>query len=100
MSLLEGGAVGALCVATRVGGIPEIIKDGETGFLVPPESVEELANALLLALNLDSDIAFETRRALQATVRARFSLPHSAAKYVQLFESLLPRALQTKTNVT
>jgi glycosyltransferase involved in cell wall biosynthesis len=41
-------------VTTNVGGIPEMVKDGETGFLVPPQDVEVLAEKLqLLILNPD-----------------------------------------------
>lgn len=37
-------------VSTRVGGIPEVIRDGETGFLVPPEDADELARGIERAL--------------------------------------------------
>ena len=38
------------CVATSVGGNPEVVVHGETGFLIPPDSPEELAAKLLLLL--------------------------------------------------
>src|SRR5271170_1517946 len=47
---LEAGACGAICVATNVGGIPETILDGVTGFLVDPDSPEALARVMLRAL--------------------------------------------------
>lgn len=43
---LEAQAAGCAVVATNVGGIPDIIKDGETGLLVPPNDIEAAANAL------------------------------------------------------
>jgi glycosyltransferase involved in cell wall biosynthesis len=42
----EASASGLAVVATRVGGIPEIVADGETGLLVPPEDPAALAKAL------------------------------------------------------
>ncbi len=45
-AILEAYAVGVPTVASRVGGIPEIVQDGETGFLVDPGSVEDLLRAL------------------------------------------------------
>jgi glycogen synthase len=44
--LLEAMAQGTPVVASRVGGIPEIVEDGRTGLLVPPDSPTELAAAL------------------------------------------------------
>jgi glycosyltransferase involved in cell wall biosynthesis len=43
---LEAGAFGLPVIGTRTGGIPDAIRDGETGFLVEPDDVEGLANAL------------------------------------------------------
>jgi len=45
-AILEAYAAGVPVIASHVGGIPEIIREGETGFLVDPGSVEDLLRAL------------------------------------------------------
>ncbi len=45
--LLEGLSVGTAIVASRAGGVPEIIKDRENGILVEPGNAKELANAVI-----------------------------------------------------
>jgi len=52
--VLEGLACGIPVVASRVGGIPELIDEGRTGLLVRPADPEALGRALLSALNDDS----------------------------------------------
>ncbi len=42
MTIIEGYAHGKPCIACRIGGIPELVKENETGFLVDPKSVEDL----------------------------------------------------------
>jgi len=51
--ILEAMASGLPIVATKVGGLPEIVKDGENGFLVEPKNPEEIAEKVLLILKGD-----------------------------------------------
>jgi glycosyltransferase involved in cell wall biosynthesis len=46
LAVLEGMAAGLPVVASRVGGTPELVRDGETGFLVEPGDPEQLADRI------------------------------------------------------
>ncbi len=53
LSLLEGMAVKVPVIGSTIGGIPEIVKDGENGLLVSPQKPQQLANAMLKLLRDD-----------------------------------------------
>ena len=85
---LEAGACGAICVATNVGGIPETILDGVTGFLVDPESPEALAQAMLRALCLPESQKRRMSAAARAHVEHQFNRATMVAHYEKIFQSL------------
>jgi glycosyltransferase involved in cell wall biosynthesis len=88
--LLEAMHFGNPIVATRVGGVPELIRDGETGLLAASESPEELAKAVQRVLN---DRVFARRMAIKA---AEFSKKFTRANYLatlqQYYEQLHEQA--------
>ena len=51
IAILEGMRAGLPVVASRVGGIPEVVAEGETGFLVEPQNPDSLCNAVLEMLD-------------------------------------------------
>jgi glycosyltransferase involved in cell wall biosynthesis len=82
--LLEAGATSVPVLATAVGGIPEIVRDGETGVLVdaPPD-----AGAVAAALEpLLADAALRAR--LGAAARARFEAEFTAARWAERLRAL------------
>ncbi|MDB5555541.1 MAG: glycosyltransferase family 1 protein [Rhizobium sp.] len=68
VSVIEGMAAGLAVVATPVGAVEDIIRDGETGLLVPPGDVPALADALLRLVN-DPDLRARLGSAAQAVHR-------------------------------
>ncbi|KAF0115353.1 MAG: glycosyltransferase [Rhodobacteraceae bacterium] len=83
VALIEAMAAGSAIVSARVGGCAEVLRDGETGFLVPTEDAKALADACLRLLG-DPDLTLQFGRAAQADVAARFS-PEIIAREVVAF---------------
>lgn len=89
LTLLEAGAAGAICVGSRTPGIPEIIQDGVTGFLVDTESVADLSTGIKKVLALSSTERGRMKHAAQTTIHKRFSEPRMISDYLELFQSLI-----------
>ena len=86
--VLEAMAMGKPVVATSVGGVPEIVDDGQTGRLVPPERPDLLAQGLAELLadpELRGKLASEGRR----RVREAFSVEARVAKMQILYRDIL-----------
>jgi glycosyltransferase involved in cell wall biosynthesis/peptidoglycan/xylan/chitin deacetylase (PgdA/CDA1 family) len=81
--LLEAGAFGLPVVATRVGGIPEILTDGVTGKLVSPDNPEELATCLRALLDAPVDAKAMGER-LRKHVTTHFTWSIAYEKYLAL----------------
>lgn len=78
LSLLEAFSVGLASVASRVGGIPEVIREGETGFLFTSGDAESLSNYLSLLLTNAS-----LRKTFEVAVRQSFRMHFMADKMAQ-----------------
>lgn len=76
LTILEALVQSLPVVASRVGGIPEVICDGENGLLVPPESPRDLAAAVSRLLD-DTPLAARLARAGHETWRQKFDLAAS-----------------------
>ena len=86
--ILEAGAAGVPVVATRVGGIPDIVDDGETGLLVAPRAPDELACAVL-ALVHSPERRCLMGGAARAKVVPHYSLQHMVQRIEAIYEELL-----------
>jgi len=85
--VLEAMACATPVLAFRIGGMPDMIVDGETGWLAEPVSPDALGTALLRAIGqLDHDDAIGQRA--RAAVETRFSLETEAMAMRHLFERL------------
>jgi len=94
-SVLEAMAAGLPVVATAVGGTPEVVLDGQTGFLVAPGDPCALADALL-ALLADRPLADRFGRAGRARVEAHFG----EERMLRQMEALLDRLVEHHLGLT
>jgi glycosyltransferase involved in cell wall biosynthesis len=83
MSVLEAMSVGRPVIATRVGGVPEAVRDGETGILVSPDCPSEVATALV-SLARDPAGATELGSAGRARQQRSFSEEAMTRAYAAL----------------
>lgn len=94
LTVLEAMAMGLPVVATRVGGVPDLVADNHTGRLVPPNDPQALADAMLDYL-LHPDKRREHGRNGRQTVAAHFSLERMISAYQTLFERFRVTKIQT-----
>jgi L-malate glycosyltransferase len=92
-SLIDAMACGKPVVATKVGGIPEVVAEGETGFLVQPRDHEGMARALTSLLK---DEALRTRmgEAGRARARVRFSAERMVQDTLRVYQRVAMHAHQ------
>ena len=88
LSLLEAMAGGVPCVATRVGGVPEVVEDGKTGLLVPPGDSLALAKGIATLLE-DRMFAKQMGEAAREVVARRFSLTSMVRTYQEIYAELI-----------
>ena len=87
-AMLDAMACGTPVVATRAGGIPEAVTDGQEGLLVPPEDPRALAGAIVRLLR-DADLRRRLGAAGRARVAAEFSVETMVGRTLAAYERLL-----------
>jgi N-acetyl-alpha-D-glucosaminyl L-malate synthase BshA len=90
LAALEGMACKVPAIATRVGGVPELIDDGETGLLYPVGDVEDMA-AGAVGLLRDPTRMEAMREAARMTARSRYCASLVVPQYVKYYEMVLAR---------
>lgn len=84
---LEAMACKAPVIASRVGGIKEVVVDGETGFLVEPDNLEELAEKIRIILN-SPELAAKFKETGRKRVEEHFSWETIANRTVELYKQV------------
>jgi glycosyltransferase involved in cell wall biosynthesis len=88
VTTIEALAGGRPVVATRVGGVPDVVREGEDGFLVEPGAVDELADRLA-RLAADPQLRERMGQAGRARVLERYSVQRLLSEMDSLYRGLL-----------
>ena len=86
-ALIEAMGVGLPCIASDVGGIVDLVEDGENGIRVPPQNPEALAAALHRVL-AEPDFATKLGRNARATIQQKFNAAESMRKLEEIYRQL------------
>src|SRR4051812_49142992 len=84
LSALEALASGVPVIGARAGGLPEVVRDGETGALCEPGDVDGMASAAVKLLS-DDALWTATSECAAADARARFSKDNVVAQYEEFY---------------
>ncbi len=90
VAVLEAMAAGKAIVATRVGGVPECVQDGENGYLIPSENPNALADAVLKLLS-NPQMRGEMGARARELARQEFSVESQTPRLEAVFARLIER---------
>ena len=88
VAVLEAGACGRPTVASKIGGVPEVIVDEKTGFLVPAGDVDRLAETIV-RLAENTDLINSTGRAAYRFAKEKYSWERSLDLMASEYERLI-----------
>lgn len=92
VALMEALALGRPAISTYIAGIPELLQNGVSGWLIPAGSVEALATAIKEALETPAERLAAMGRAGAAAVAARHDAHREAGRLGELFRKVIERA--------
>lgn len=87
-TILEAMAIGLPVVATNVGGNSELLVDGETGFLVPRNNPQALAEAIVRYIN-DPELRSQHAKSARERAVKEFSMDTMVKKYIDVYDDVI-----------
>jgi len=98
MTVLESMAYGKAVIASRIGGIPEQIVDGETGLLFEAGNIQQLRDAIL-SLVSDKTRRIEMGRAGRARLESRFSLDRHCQSLLKVYQAAINKEIISQSDL-
>lgn len=86
--ILEAQAAGVPIVATKVGGVVDLVDDGATGLLVSPKQPDEMAQAIMRVME-DKGLACQMADNAKKKILAHYTLDHMAGATIKVYEELI-----------
>ena len=93
-SIVEAFASGTPVIGTHIGGIPELVREGETGFACEPDDSHSLADAILRAIGFVGDK--DAYRRMQQRCRDYILNNCDQSKYIERLTELYQELIDTK----
>jgi glycosyltransferase involved in cell wall biosynthesis len=91
LSVMEAMAAGTPVISTAVGGVPELVEDGESGVLVPPRDAQALASAMQFMLE-NLDVRTSMGRAAARRAVEHFDVKVMTEAYEELYRATLAKS--------
>lgn len=91
VAVVEASACGLPVVASNIGGLPEVVRDGETGFLVPPQNIEVLIENILKLVR-EPNLRIRLGSAGRNFVESEYTLEKCGARIEKIYHQLTESA--------
>ncbi|MDA3876983.1 MAG: glycosyltransferase [Halothiobacillus sp.] len=97
LAVVEAMGCGIPVIATAVGGVPEIIQDGITGWIVETSDAALLTEAVMKALKLEPNMLFEIGKSARKSIESRFEPKKYISDVEKIYQSILSPTNQTQS---
>ena len=95
LTILEAMSCGLPIVASNVGGNPEVIVEGETGFLLSLKDPQAIVSAIIKLYN-DKDLAMRMGKAGRKRVEEKFGINRMIDEYIAIYEKCLRKTVDSR----